>query len=74
MAIGIGIGIPFRRILNNTPALPTGLSASFTVDTISGDLSWTDNSGALVKEYVAQTIKNQVKRTLIGLRGIAQRR
>ena len=45
MAIGIGIGIPFRRILNNVPALPTGLSSSFTVDTISGDLTWTDNSG-----------------------------
>ncbi len=35
---------------------------------------WTDNRGAWVKEYVAQTIKNQVKRTLIRLRGIAQRR
>ena len=35
---------------------------------------WTDNSGAWVKEYVAQTIKNQVKRTLIVLRGIAHRR
>ena len=35
---------------------------------------WTDNSGAWVKEYVAQTIKNQVKRTLIVLRGIAHSR
>ena len=42
--IGIGIGINNRRIIGK-PAAPTGLSASFTVDTISGDLTWTDNSG-----------------------------
>ena len=52
MAIGIGIGIPFRRILNNAPALPTGLSASFTIDTISGDLTWTDNSGGAAQYEV----------------------
>lgn len=44
MAIGIGIGLPFRRNLALAPAVPTGLLASFTVDTISGDLTWTDNS------------------------------
>lgn len=44
MAIGIGIGLPFRRNIATTPAVPSGLSASFTVDTISGDLTWTDNS------------------------------
>lgn len=45
MAIGIGIGLPFRRNIATTPAVPSGLSASFTVNTISGDLTWTDNSG-----------------------------
>ena len=44
MAIGIGIGLPFRRNIATTPAVPSGLSASFTVNTISGDLTWTDNS------------------------------
>ena len=33
---------------------------------------WTDNRWAWMKEYVAQTLKNQVKRLLI--RGIAHRR
>lgn len=42
--IGIGIGLPFRRNIATTPAVPSGLSASFTVNTISGDLTWTDNS------------------------------
>ena len=50
MAIGIGIGLPFRR--TTTPAVPSGLSASFTVDTISGDLSWTDNSGGAAQYEV----------------------
>ena len=47
MAIGIGIGLPFRR--TTTPAVPSGLSASFTVDTISGDLTWTDNTGEVAQ-------------------------
>ena len=46
--IGIGIGINNRRIIGK-PAAPTGLSASFTVDTISGDLSWTDNTGGVAQ-------------------------
>ena len=50
MAIGIGIGLPFRR--TTTPAVPSGLSASFTVDTISGDLTWTDNSGGTAQYEV----------------------
>ena len=49
MAIGIGIGLPFRRNIATTQAVPTGLSASFTVDTISGDLTWTDNTGGVAQ-------------------------
>jgi hypothetical protein len=52
MAIGIGIGLPFRRNIATTPAVPSGLSASFTVDTISGDLTWTDNSGGTAQYEV----------------------
>ena len=44
MQLGIGIGLQYRRNLALAPTVPTGLSASFTVDTISGDLTWTDNS------------------------------
>ena len=42
--IGIGIGLHRGNIIAK-PSAPSGLSASFTVDTISGDLTWTDNSG-----------------------------
>jgi hypothetical protein len=49
MAIGIGIGLPFRRNITTTLAVPSGLSASFTVDTISGDLTWTDNTGGVAQ-------------------------
>ena len=49
MAIGIGIGLPFRRNITTTPAVPSGLSASFTVNTISGDLTWTDNTGGVAQ-------------------------
>ncbi len=52
MAIGIGIGLPFRRNIATTPAVPSGLSASFTVNTISGDLAWTDNSGGTAQYEV----------------------
>lgn len=65
MAIGIGIGLPFRRNITTTPAVPTGLSASFTVDTISGDLTWTDNSGGKA-QYEVYSSTNSGAYVLLG--------
>lgn len=64
MAIGIGIGLPFRRNIATTLAVPSGLSASFTVDTISGDLSWTDNSGGKA-QYEIYSSTNSESYTLL---------
>ena len=50
--LGIGRGLQYRRNSVLAPAVPTGLSASFTVDTISGDLTWTDNSGGTAQYEV----------------------
>lgn len=58
-AIGIGIGIPFRRNIVTAPAVPTGLSASFTVDTISGNLTWTDNSGGKAQYEVYSSTNSE---------------
>ena len=61
--IGIGIGINNRRVIGK-PAAPTGLSASFTVNTISGDLTWTDNSGGKA-QYEIYSSTNSGSYTLL---------
>ena len=61
--IGIGIGINNRRVIGK-PAAPSGLSASFTVDTISGDLTWTDNSGGKA-QYEIHSSTNSGAYTLL---------
>lgn len=64
MQLGIGIGLQYRRNLALAPAVPTGLSASFTVNTISGDLTWTDNSGGKA-QYEIYSSTNSGSYTLL---------
>ena len=52
MKLGNGLGILYNRTTILTPALPTNFTSSFTVDAISGSLSWIDNSGGAAQYEV----------------------
>ncbi len=50
--IGLGIGLNRLRLVGGSIDSPTNLTASFDVPTISGQVSWTDNSGGLAQYKV----------------------
>ena len=43
--IGLGIGLNRVRLVGGSINSPTNLTSTFDIPTISGQVSWTDNSG-----------------------------
>lgn len=52
MAIGIGIGLNRLRLVGGSIDSPTNLTASFDIPSISGQVSWVDNSGGTAQYEV----------------------
>ncbi len=50
--LGIGIGLNRLRLVGGSIDSPTNLTASFDIPTISGQVSWTDNSGGAAQYKV----------------------
>ena len=62
--IGIGIGLNRLRLVGGSIDSPTNLTASFDIPSISGQVSWVDNSGGTAQYEIYSSDKNKPNGTL----------